>query len=77
MVARERGTAPSALAGVECDVCAFYYDERVYTVARMQQRRWADDDQAERAAEAAETAELAERYAKHRRAAETGVPVGG
>lgn len=72
-MARERGTAPSALAEVECDVCAFYYDERLYTVARMQERRWADDREAERA----EQADLEGRYTKHREAARTGVPVGG
>jgi len=52
-MARERGTAPSALAEIECDVCAFYYDERVSFGAKLQQRRW-DEQAAERAAKVTE-----------------------
>lgn len=42
-MARERGTAPSALAEIECDVCAFYYDERYYFHAKVQQQQWSEE----------------------------------
>jgi len=42
-MARERQTAPSVLAEIGCDVCAFYYDERLHFTAKLQQQAWDEE----------------------------------